>query len=624
MKTLVRHLHRFLHCLIAPDINTRSVDRSGKRLVLGGVLALSLLAACSITAAKARVSASDPTGDAYDAAHFSDYTSLAISEFDTFFQVELSFVDIEMGAYGTLLLDVDGNRRTRLGGLAADAIVEINAHRFGICTALYIDARQVEPLNCLIQAHTLYLAIPKSYIGAEFSNLSFAATVSSNGTCGGWDRVPDRGYLRMTEGDVDEKDLVGTPISREIRDGIAGDAEAPVDLSAWSMDYAGEYLITRLSYKNSIDPYVLDEPHFGGVSLDLDGELLTGFQNAVGAFPTFGVDAYIYYELYHSVLGGGSQIDLLASNPQEEGGFIKLVVGARGTDSCFHRGQDTLEIRLPLASLIPIQSEAVGKVKTVCPAVFCPPSYLTDSIPNDGGTRFSDGSHIPFLSCLSKTNKVTDAAYDSFAFGKDNDELIDIEACHYEKGMLVLTRYKNWTLDGRSFTAVHFDLDKDAGSGEKFRNNSGDTTLGVEKTAVYKLSALAGGSANGMWVEGFGFVSVDDGGITGGAPFFTGILVEGATGDLIKPLNQFYTMDFGTAEVYATYPYELLDGSLGFNLHAWTMSGTFGVGTLADEIPDSSVLSLPDANLQPDPDGDGSPDHGKGISRGANFLLLLF
>ena len=524
--------------------------------------------------ALADVSITDASGDAYGASSFSDFLALHIIENDSNLTFKLDFVSLYQGAKGAILLDLDGNRQTHgnASNNITEATIEFDVAILGICTALYFDHEDNSAnLNCWVSGNSLFIESPLALITSDVEDLEVAAVASVDFLCEGRDRVPDEGYLRLSNGTVhiDNQGLDFTPLSL-LTDPV--DAAPPVDLKGMEVSIVGEHLLVRASYHHLIGPHDINAVSVGMISLDADGDILTGFQNASGIFPTFGVDAYIYYTVYPWAVGGNVDVSLTIQDSEQPAETTGVQIGKFSSDSCFFRQGDFVEFSIPLSLLPAITDEAVLLINAMEPI-----AGLYDSFPDGGAIKLNDGTLKPYHTCSSEEVFVSDPAGDSVALGRDNDDLIELRACSYENGILLSVNYSELQLIGEALTAIRFDIDQNVSTGEHTTNATGDTEIGVEKTFVSQSYTAS----------------------------FTAIMVEGSSGDLLRGIESLYTYSFGSGRMYVTIPQRLLGDYDGMDIQAVTMSGDFGTATLDDEIPDTGVFSL---NFTNDTDGDGIPD----------------
>jgi len=533
-----------------------------------------LLSFLVYSSALADVSIADAAGDAAGASPFSDVLAMHIAANDSNLTLELDFVDLHQGALGAILLDLDGNRQTHgnAAGNITEARIEFHIAILGICTAQFYDgAGNAENLNCWVLGNSFYTVLPEVLLSSAIESLEVAAVASNDFLCDGRDRVPDEGYLRMSNGEVhiDNEGLILAPLSL-LTD--PAEASSPVDLQGLHIEVVGEHLLIRSSYHHLMEPHDINAASVGMLSMDVDGDILTGFQNASGVFPTLGVDAYVDYTVYPWAEGGNVDVSLTIQDPAQSEETSSLQVGKFSSDSCFLRENNFVELSIPLSFLPEITNDALLLLQALQPE-----TGLSDSFPDEGALTLADGTVTPFNNCQSEESFISDPLGDSFAFGGDNDDLIELRACSYAEGTLLSVQYSELQLIGEALTAIRFDIDQNASTGERTTNATGDTERGVEKT----------------------FVSQSD------STSVTAIMVEGSSGNLIRGISSLYTIRFGLNRMYVTIPNRLLNDYDGMDIHAVTMSGAFGTATFDDEIPNSGVFSLPVNN---DTDGDGIPD----------------
>ena len=557
--------------------------------------------------ARAAVSVTDPVGDSYDAAPFTDIVLLEAVQNITNITFKLDFVDLSRGLNGTFLIDTDGNRQSHGSELSyiTEARIEFTVVFLGICWAQFYDSDGNDhDLSCWVAGNSFFVDVPLVLLPASMDHVEVAGLVSFDFLCEGRDRIPDEGYMRLSTGvvHIDNEGLILTPLS--MLSDPAGDSSSPTDLKGFEVEAVGEHLVIRTHYHHSIEPHDFNEVSIGMLHLDLDGDILTGFQNATGVFPTFGVDAYLYYTLNPRALGGNIEINLTLQDPTRPMETTIIQVGKHSTGSSYRRSNDWIECTIPLGILPSITDAAAVVVQSMSPI-----RWLFDSFPDSGGVKLTDGSAKGFNVCQSQEVFVTDLPGDSFAFGGDNDDLIAMKACHYIEGVLCTVEYTDLRLIGEGLTAINFDLDRNASTGEPTYNYFGDTLMGIEKSIVYQLSSIQSGRPVGR-VDGTGTMTYF-GGTGGSGPMFTTILVEGSTGDVIRGINPLFTLNFYSERVYITIPYRLMDDDDGMDARAVTMSGAFGTATFADDIPNSGFFSIPpnqecEGDFEPDGDVDGS------------------
>ena len=556
----------------------------------------------------------DPPGDAQGSSSFTDILSLNVSEENATITFALAIQDSSQGFTGAILLDLDGNRQTHGGTLDAitEAIIEFNAAILGIATAQFFDKfGTATDLECELGNNDFIIELPRSLIPDAAADFEVAALAASDFLCDGRDRIPDEGFANIDTGKihVDNEGLSLNSLS--VLNDSSGDSATPADLRGVTGEQQGEHLIFRVYYHHSIKPEDMDEVSITTLSLDLDGSIMTGFQNAAGIFPTFGVDAYFYCMIYHSAVGGKTEIDLSLQDPAKPAETGKVRIGKFSSDSCFRRSDNFIEISIPLGLLPAVTDDAVMIVDALTPLL-----SFYDAFPDNGGLLLKDISIRPFNSCATGVSSVTDPQGDSFGFGKDNDDFVEMRACHCKEGTLMVVKYSDFHFLGEAMTSMHLDTDQSASTGEQTSNSAGDTWMGIEKTLVYQLGSTSGGTPV-SFVSNKGVVTpAGAGGGVGGAPIFRAIMVEGSSGDLIRGINQLFTLNFQTNEVYVTIPYPLLDDDGSMDVHAWSMSVGGGIPTFDDEIPDSGLFSFQNSEeLMPEEDSNRESD-GTGGSGG--------
>ena len=129
--------------------------------------------------------------------------------------------------------------------------------------------------------------VPLELLPESLENVEVAGVVSFDFLCEGRDRIPYEGYLRLNSGvvHIDGEGLILTPLS--LLPDPVGDSSSPTDLKGFEVEAVGEHLVIRTHYHHSIEPHDFNEVSIGMLHLDIDGDILTGFQNATGVFPTF-------------------------------------------------------------------------------------------------------------------------------------------------------------------------------------------------------------------------------------------------------------------------------------------------------------------------------------------------
>ena len=99
------------------------------------------------------MSITDPVGDSYDAAPFTDFVLLEAVE--TVTNITLSWIlsDLSRGLNGALLVDTDGNRQSNGPGLSyiTEARIEFTVAFLGICSTQFYDSDGNGPgLSCWV------------------------------------------------------------------------------------------------------------------------------------------------------------------------------------------------------------------------------------------------------------------------------------------------------------------------------------------------------------------------------------------------------------------------------------------------------------------------------------------
>ncbi|WP_419662710.1 uncharacterized protein Dvar_31810 [Desulfosarcina variabilis str. Montpellier] len=577
-------------------------------IVTGGlVLLISLVFGPASTLAA--ISLTDAWGDSLGQSEFTDILYLDVREESTDLVFRIDFADISFGVNGAILLDTDGDLTTGGGssGEVTEASIQFTVARFGIWTAAFYPSEgSPQDIGGEIIGNQFVVYLPISLLPNGTERLRLALLTANDFACDGRDRVPDSGYVVFESGEVSTLSENGNLAQVSALSDPEGDTTSPVDLRGINLEDDGDYVRIRIHYHHGIQPADMDRVGLGFVSIDADGDILTGFQNAMGTFPTFGIDAYLYATLFPQSVGGSEEIELWIQDPADPAEVARVVVGGFTSDSWFERGTDWLEAVIPAVTLPTISANAVVRVNAMVAE-----TGQWDDFPETGGLSVADGTIIPFLSCTGAESGTTDPAGDSYGLGNDNDDFVGMTACPYEEGILLAVRYADLDFfQGEAMTSIHFDVDQDRTTGEETTYASGAMTLGVEKTMVYQLSSTSGGtpvtfvSANGT------STAAGAGGGTGGTPSFLSILVDGSTGVEARGINALFTMNFYTETVYITIPDRLLGNTGGMDLHALSMSTGVGVPVFSDEIPESTLYSVESTNAGGSDDGsqDGSQD----------------
>jgi hypothetical protein len=530
------------------------------------ILSISLIAhlvSYSLSPAWGAVTIVDPAGDAFDGSTTTDFTGMTISETADLIIFQLDFIELSQGLFGSLLMDLDGNRRThgQVPGYLTEARIEFTVAILGICTAQFFAPGNASNfLNCWVDRNRFYVQLPKYLLPQGSANLEVAGIVSSNFACSGRDRIPDHGFVNVKTAEIhiDNEGLNLNPL--QLLTDPAGDAPSPVDFKGFEVEVRGEHLVFRCHYHHSIEPEAINNVSIGNIHLDVDGDILTGFMNAGEVFPTFGVDVHLNYKLYALFLGGNVEVAAKVSD-RENPLPVEFGLGTYVSDSWFKRNGEQLECAIPLALLPPLSQDSIAYVTTMEPI-----SGAVDVFPDQGGVRLN-GQLRPFNKCESKEVAVLDPLGDSLAFGYDNDDFVKVTAGHCQEGILLTVEYSDLLTTGTATTFLHLDLDKNPATGEPTYNSSKNTKLGVEKTIAFQWSPDA----------------LD----------FSVLLFQGSSGGLIGGLKPTVTMNFYANRAYFTIPYRILDGHASIHLYAEskTNAGTYWV--FCDEVPNQGVFAIP-------------------------------
>lgn len=468
-------------------------------------------------------SIADSVGDAEGGFPFSDITALQVDETAKTLTLQLDFADLSQGVYVDILLDLDGNRQTHNIGTVTEAIISVQSAILGITEALYVAPELSENLVSWIEGNSLFVELPKSLLPANTDNLEIAAIASSDLLCSGWDRSPNQGYWRLSDGQIhiDNEGLNLSTISW-LNDGV-GDANEPVDLQGIEIEAMGEHLLFRHYFNHSIESKDISDAIAGSISLDLDGNILTGFANVLEKFPTFGIDARIDYYQYPWALGGGFEATLIYE-PNPESDAVAVSIGNHWTDSCYRIDDNCLEISIPLSLLPSITEQAVVLSDALAPL------GDMDWAPNQGGIKLTNGSIEPFLTWETPEYSISDPTGDSYAFGYDNDDITEVKASPYLEGILMQVDYTDLRLEGLGMTVIDFDLDRDS-----------DTDISL---------AFDG---------------------------YTAILIDGSSGEIIQSANPLVTVDFGNNSAYVNIPDLVLGSSENIDVVVRTIDPDFGL-----------------------------------------------
>lgn len=468
-------------------------------------------------------SISDTVGDADGGFSFSDITALQVDETDTTLTFQLNFADLSQGAYVDILLDLDGNRQTHNIGTVTEAIISVQSAILGITEAFYVAPELSENLDSWSYENSLFVELPKSLLPGNTDNLEIAAIASSDLLCSGWDRSPNQGYWRLSDGQIhiDNEGLNLSTISW-LNDAV-GDANEPVDLQGIEIEAMGENLLFRHYFNHSIESEEISDAIAGSISLDLDGNILTGFANVFEKFPTFGIDARIDYYQYPWALGGGFEATLIYE-PNPDSDLVEVNIGNHWTDSCYRIEDNRLEISIPLSLLPPITDRAVVLSDALAPL------GDMDWAPDRGGIKLTDGSIEPFLSWGTPEYGVSDPTGDSYAFGYDNDDITEVKASRYLEGILMQVDYTDLRLEGLGMTVIDFDLNRDSNT---------DISLAFDG--------------------------------------YTAILIDGSNGEIIQSANSLVTMDFGNNSAYVNIPDLILGSSENMDVVVRTIDPDYGL-----------------------------------------------
>ena len=113
--------------------------------------------------ASAAVSITDPVGDSYDAAPFTDIVLLEAVQTITNITFKLDFVDLSRGLNGALLVDTDGTRQSDGSELSyiTEARIEFTVVFLGICSALFYDSDgNGYGLSCWVSGNSFFVEVP--------------------------------------------------------------------------------------------------------------------------------------------------------------------------------------------------------------------------------------------------------------------------------------------------------------------------------------------------------------------------------------------------------------------------------------------------------------------------------
>ncbi len=529
---------------------------------------------------------SDPAGDSFGGSPFNDFIEMEFTETESNYLFRIRFSNLSQGTNGCLLLDADGNRNTQGSpyGTITEYSIEFTIAILGICNAQLFKGVDATYLNCWVSGNDFNIVIPKSTLADTLSTVEIAAVSASNFLCNGRDRIPDNGYWSPHTGTIHIEDGGLSFDFLSTLSDPAGDEPSPVDLKGFQTWKQGEHLVFRVYYHHSIEARDIDAVSWNSVNLDLDKDILTGFQNTSEIYPTFGIDTSIQFSIYPWVLGGSVEANLYRPKPSEPEKTVPIQIGKFATDSYFRRSENWVEFSIPIALLPTVTQRSVVILSSMEPV-----AGDIDMYPDEGGLSLYTGATIPIQSCSSEVQMINDPIDDSFAFGMDNDEIVRVAACQSKDATLLSVQYKRLDMIGEALTALRMDLDSNANTGEIISNFAHNTQLGIEKTFVYQFISTSGGPPAARQVGG---EVVFFGGSTGGTPSFMAILVEGAAGELLRGINTLVTVHLGRKEIYVTVPHRMFTDDGSMNLHTATMSTAYGTAVPSDEAPNSGVFSI--------------------------------
>jgi hypothetical protein len=519
------------------------------------------------TPAWAAVSITDPAGDTWESLPYNDFLAMEVWEQNQAMIFRLDFADASGLFYGAVLLDLDGNRRTRGKNLSlTDGCIDFIIYPFGAYYATYTDeANVVTTLNCLFQQNSFYIALPRALLPADLSKLELAAVAGKHEKfCDNRDRIPDAGFVNYQTGEV-RVDPGGYHFTAWSRlDDPSGDAPNPVDLKGVAVAREGEHLVLRVKYHHPITPESISHISLGQVMLDADKDILTGFMNASEKFPTLGVDVLLDYKIQPLSMQGTVYVNLIMQSPQNPEQQITIHVGSYDSDTWYRFTGDQVEIGIPLGLLPPISDQAV---MTVCGFKVVLGERL-DIFPDKAAIRLKDGSLQAFNRATGPSVAVLDPPDDSTTPGTFNDEFVKMTVARCPEGYLVGLDYKELFPIENSITSFRLDIDKNAGTGERTYNHQGDTLMGVENTIVCEFKSNYIGK-------------------------LTATLINGRSGAVIRGINQLVTVNFAAGQVYLTIPYRLIGVRSGINIQAQSNTKYQQMMFFSDDIPNTGVLAVP-------------------------------
>ena len=228
---------------------------------------------------------------------------------------------------------------------------------------------------------------------------------------------------------------------------------------------------------------------------------------------------------------------------------------------------------------------------------------------------------------------LTDQAGDAFGGETDNGDLVGLNACRYQDGILLEVEYSELRTTATGMTQLFFDVDQNPATGESVSNMWGHEVVGAE-TSISFMWDISDQHAH--YVGTYNSAGDCIGGTPAeGASGITAIQVHGATGDIIRGAEALVDASFATGRWRITVPYRALGIAPGtpVDVYAKTSStylcpvpydemngGVLSIGATTHNVPPTNYVTLPDilggTSSESTPDRDpvqSSPSDGNGL-----------
>ena len=305
------------------------------------------------------------------------------------------------------------------------------------------------------------------------------------------------------------------------------------------------------------------------VSVDSDKSVCTGFKNDGLSPPTFGFD----YELRILVSPDVSSTRILANlwtDEYGEGEAWNRGMGLPHSDMLVRVSGNQIMCRIPMRYLrsfepggsIVVRSADYGYLSV-------PTGGHDDRLPDTGAWDLGTGVLVPKQSCLQGAAPVhaSDPEDDTRGVGRNNDELVGLNACLGREALLLEISFKEYSASGNAYTMVFMDEEQNADTGEVHYNMGGTAYVGAEYVLMTAWHVYETPSKQVTILSGL---------------------------DKGELANMLVTPDFVGNRIFATIPLECIGSPSNPNMDVM-ISTAEGLTLIVpkDDLPNEGILTLP-------------------------------